>query len=204
VQRFVIHRTLAYPYGRRPLQLRALSTGIDHTRTLRGAVCGAVAAAVWALEQPLDKFVFRSRYDDVELLGKGFTRGHGWYPTGLALHLQNGAIFGAVYANLAPVLPLPPAARGPVVAIAEHLVSWPLAVISDRFHPARAELPTLSGNRRAFVQSTWRHVLFGVVLGELERRLNAEPEPAPPEAEVEFSSNGHGTLEHAVSVEPAS
>ena len=59
-------------------------------------------------------------------------------------------------------------------------------------------------NRRAFAQATWRHLLFGVVLGELERRLNAEPEPAPPAYEGEFSSNGHGTLAHAVSVEPAS
>jgi hypothetical protein len=46
--------------------------------------------------------------------------------------------------------------------------------------------------------------VFGAVLGELERRLNAEPEPTPPEPEAGFSSNGHGSLEHAVSVEPAS
>jgi hypothetical protein len=67
-------------------------------------------------------------------------------------------------------------------------------------HPARRQLPQLAGNRRAFAQATWRHLLFGVVLGELERRLNAEPEPVPPEPEIEFSSNGHGSLERAVSV----
>jgi hypothetical protein len=177
---------------------------IDRTRTLRGAVCGAVAAAIWALEQPLDKFVFSSRYDDIELLGKAVTRGDGWYPVGLALHMQNGASFGAAYANLAPVLPLPPILRGPVVSLAQHLAFWPLGAVADRFHPARNELPAFAGNRRAFAQSAWRHVVFGVVLGELERRLNAEPEPVPPEPETEFSSNGHGTLEHAVSVEPAS
>jgi hypothetical protein len=200
VQQFVIHRTLAYPFRRRPLQLRALSPGIDSTRTLRGAVCGAVAAAVWALQQPLDKLAFSSRHDDVEFLGKAVTRGEQWYPAGLALHLQNGAAVGAVYANLAPVLPVPPVLRGPVIALAEHLVFWPLGAVSDRFHPARKELPALAGNRRAFAQEAWRHVLFGIVLGELERRLNAEPEPAPPEAEADFSSNGHGTLEHAVTV----
>jgi hypothetical protein len=155
---------------------------------------------VWALEQPLDKLVFSSRYDDVELLGRALTRGDSWYPAGLALHMQNGAALGAAYANLAPVLPVPPALRGPVVGLAEHLALWPLGALSDRFHPARKQLPTLAGNRRAFAQAAWRHLLFGIVLGELERRLNAEPEPAPPEAEADFSSNGHGTLEHAVTV----
>jgi hypothetical protein len=181
-----------------------VSPGIDRTRTLRGAVCGAVAAAVWALEQPLDKLVFRSRYDDVELLGKALWRQDGWYPAGLALHMQNGALFGAIYANVAPAIPLPPIARGPVIAFAEHLAFWPLGALSDRFHPARDELPKLAGNRRAFAQAAWRHVLFGLVLGELERRLNATPEPVPPDPEPDFSSNGHGSFEHAVSVEPAS
>ena len=37
-----------------------------------------------------------------------------WYPIGLALHMQNGAIFGAAYANVARLLPLTPTARGPV------------------------------------------------------------------------------------------
>jgi hypothetical protein len=177
---------------------------IDRTRTLRGAVSGAVAAAVWAVQQPIDKVAFGSRYDDIEFLGKAITRGDGWYTAGLMLHLQNGAAFGAAYANLAPLLPVPPVARGPVVALAQHLAFWPLGVISDRFHPARAQLPKFAGNHRAFAQSAWRHLVFGVVLGELERRLNAEPEPAPPLTEAEVSSNGHGTLEHVVTVEPAS
>jgi hypothetical protein len=180
--------------------LRELSPPIDRTRTLRGAVCGAVAAATWALQQPLDKIVFSSRYDDVELLGKAVTRGDGWYPTGLALHMQNGAAFGAIYANIAPAVPLPPALRGPAIALLEHLALWPLGALSDRLHPARKELPRLAGNRQAFAQAAWRHLLFGAVLGELERRVNAVPEPAPPEPEPDFSSNGHGTLEHAVTV----
>jgi hypothetical protein len=171
---------------------------------LRGAVCGALAAAVWALQQPLDKRLFRCDYDDVELLGKAVWRGEGWYPAGLALHIQNGAAFGAVYANLAPFLPLPPLARGPATALGEHLLTWPLTAATDRLHPARRELPALAGNRRAFAQAAWRHLLFGLVLGELEARLsgNDEPEEAPPEAD--YSSNGHGSLEHAVSAEASS
>jgi hypothetical protein len=181
-----------------------LSPAIDRTRTLRGAVCGAVAAAVWAVQQPLDKLVFGCDYDDVELLGKAVTRSDGWYPVGFAMHLQNGALFGAVYANLAPALPLPPAVRGPAAGLFEHVALWPLAALTDRLHPARKELPKLTGSRRAFAQAAWRHLLFGLVLGELERRVNTAPEPAPPEPAADFSSNGHGSLEHAVSVEPAS
>lgn len=181
-----------------------MSPILDRTRTLRGAVCGIVAASVWALQQPLDKLVFGSSYDDVELLGRAVWPGEAWYPAGLALHIQNGAAFGAVYANVAPLMPLPPITRGPALAVAENLALWPLAAMTDRFHPGRKELPVLAGNRRALAQSTWRHLLFGFVLGELERRLNAEPEPAPLAPDADFSSNGHGSLEHAVSVEPSS
>jgi hypothetical protein len=200
----VIHRTLPYPFSARPLQLSTLSPGFDRTRTLRGAACGAVAASVWALQQPLDKLLFSSPHDDVEVLGKAVTRGGGWYPVGLTLHAGNGAVFGAVYANIAPAMPVPAPLRGPLVALVEHLALWPLAAVNDRVHPARDDLPKYGGNRIAFAQATWRHLLFGFVLGELERRVNAEPEPAPPEPPADYSSNGHGSLEGAVSVQSAS
>jgi hypothetical protein len=175
-----------------------VSSGSVPTRTLRGAFCGALAAAVWAFEQPLDKLLLSSGYDDVELLGRAVRNGPGWYRVGLALHTQNGALFGAVYANVAPTLPIAPALRGPVIALAEHLAGWPLVALSDRYHPARNELPALTRNKRAFIQATWRHLLFGLVLGELERRLNPPPEPEPPTAAPDYASNGHGSLERAV------
>jgi hypothetical protein len=154
---------------------------IDRARTLRGAAAGGLAAAAWALQQPLDKRVFGSGYDDVEVLGRMVAprapRGR-WYPLGFALHVHNGAAFGAVYAGaLVPLLaPLPPALRAPLVAQAENFGLWPLGRLSDRFHPARASLPRLAGNRRALAQATWRHLLFGVMLGALERRWNGPPE----------------------------
>lgn len=173
---------------------------IDRTRTLRGALAGAAAAALWALQQPLDKRLIGTDYDDVELLGKAVTRGDLWPVAGAAIHVANGAAFGALYANTAPSLPMPPWARGPAAAVAEHLAGWPLTLATDRLHPARRELPTLWGDARAFAAATWRHVLFGVVMGELERRLNqpqAEPEPVSSET---ASSNGHGPFEHLVAV----
>ncbi len=179
-------------------------SAIDRPRTLRGAVCGGLAAASWALAQPLDKRVLKSSYDDVELLGRVLSKDEGWYPTGLVWHISNGALFGAVYANVAPALPLPAVARGPAVALAEHIALWPLGRVSDRIHPARDQLPKLTGNLRAFAQATWRHLLFGVVLGELERRLNATPEAAPPNVEITYSSNGHGSIEDAMPAQPSS
>lgn len=176
---------------------------IDATRTLRGALAGTVAAGVWVLQQPLDKRAFGLDYDDAELLGKLATRGPGWRPIGLTLHLANGAVFGAVYANGAPLLPVPAATRGPLAGLAEHLASWPLVALSARFHPARNELPRLSGNPRAFWQATWRHLLFGFVLGELERRLNSDDEPPTAEFEATVSTNGHGSLEDAVLARPS-
>jgi hypothetical protein len=148
---------------------------IDRARVARGAAAGGVAAAAWALQQPLDKRALRSDYDDVELLGRTLLpldAGSRWRAAGLALHVQNGALFGAVYALLAPRLPIAPALRGPLVAQVENVGLWPLVRLTDRFHPARDRLPRLTGNRRALAQATWRHLVFGVVMGELERRWN--------------------------------
>ncbi len=172
---------------------------VDRTRTLRGALAGTAAAAVWSAQQPLDRRVFGFSYDDTEILGKLVTRGGAWPVAGLALHLLNGAVFGAAYANIAPRLPLPAWARGPAAALAEHALTWPTTRVTDRVHPARAELPVLWGDPRALAQATWRHLLFGFVLGELERRLNP-PEQVPPGPidDETVSTNGHGSIEHLV------
>jgi hypothetical protein len=169
---------------------------VELRRTLGGALAGSVAAGVWAAQQPLDKRVFGTGYDDVELLGTAVTRGRAWPVAGLAVHLGYGAVFGATYALARPFIPGPPQAAAVLAAMAEHAASWPLVAWVDSQHPARSELVQLSGNRRALAQASWRHLLFGLVLGELERRLNPEDEFEPP-PEVPVSSNGHGDLEQA-------
>ena len=80
--------------------------------------------------------------------------------------------------------------------IAEHLATWPLTIAVDRVHPARDEMPRLSASGRAFAQATWRHLVFGIVMGELERRLNAPADPDLPPYEHIITSNGHGKIEH--------
>jgi len=127
--------------------------------------------------------------------------GGGWQPAGIALHLANGALFGAAYANVAPSLPVAPVLRGPLAGLAEHLATWPGTLVIDRLSLGR-DFPKLWGDPRAFAQATWRHLLFGALLGELERRLNppdAEPEPIDAAA---VASNGHGSVEHLVATGP--
>jgi hypothetical protein len=161
-----------------------------------------VAAAVWAAQQPLDKRIFESDYDDVELVGKLVTRGPQWRAAGLALHVQNGIAFGAVYAQLKPFVPGPPVLRGVAAGLVEHVAFWPLGRFVDRYHPAGRELEKLDGNWRAFAQAAWRHALFGAVLGVLEHALNDRSADEPPEIPV--SSNGHGDIEQVAGAATAS
>lgn len=135
----------------------------------RAAIAGAVAASVWAAVEPLDRRVFGCDYSDVALLGKAVTRSRVWPVAGVAVHALNGAAFGLALDAVRRVTGAPkkPLALG--MALAEHVTLWPLGGLSDRFHPARGEagVPRLLGNRRAFAQATFRHALFGAVLGRL-------------------------------------
>jgi xanthosine utilization system XapX-like protein len=162
----------------------------DRTRTLRGALAGTVGAAAWLAQQPLDRRAFDSDYDDVELLGRLVARGRPEAPAiGAVLHLQNGALFGALYANLAPSLPVPPVLRGPLAGLLEHVVTWPAIALVE---------PSLLRNGRAFAQAAWRHLVFGLVVGELERRLNPPAAELEPVSEAAVASNGHGSPAHLV------
>jgi len=128
------------------------------------------------------------------------TRGRWSTPVGWAIHVVNGALFGALYANLGPRVPLPSWARGPAAGMAEHVATWPSTALLPVLHPAGKEFPRLWGSGPALAQATWRHLLFGVVLGEIERRLNAVPEPEIAPYEAVVSTNGAGTFEPATVV----
>jgi hypothetical protein len=164
-------------------------------RSLRGALAGGIAAAAWAAQQPLDKRVFGCDYDDTELLGKLVTRGPEWRAVGIAIHVGNGALFGGAYALGKPFVPGPPVLRGVALALAEHAATWPGTRLADRYHPARGDMPTLWGSGRALAQATWRHALFGALLGAIEHALNDRSADEPPP--VPASSNGHGDIEAA-------
>jgi hypothetical protein len=119
---------------------------------LRGAVAGAVAAVVWGLQEPLDQHVFGCDYSDVLFLGRGRRS------LGFALHAANGALFGVAFDTLRRRIDVDerPLALG--LALAEHVALWPFIAFVDR---------DLVTSPRAFAQATYRHALFGVLLGRL-------------------------------------
>jgi hypothetical protein len=136
---------------------------------LHPGLAGAVAATAWGLLEPLDRRLFRCDYSDVLLLGKLVTRGRLARPAGFAVHALNGAVFGLVFDQVRRRVPIEKNRLALGMAMAEHVGLYPLSYFVDRFHPARGEegIPPLLTNERAFAQATFRHALFGVVLGRL-------------------------------------
>jgi hypothetical protein len=139
------------------------------SRRLRAAGAGAAAATVWGLLEPVDQRLLGCDYSDIAVLGKAVTRGPHWRVAGFALHAANGAVFGLAFDELRGRLPVSARRLAVGLAITEHLTLYPLCYFIDRYHPARGEpgIPPLLRNPRAFAQATWRHALFGTVLGRL-------------------------------------
>ena len=127
-----------------------------YARRSRAATAGAAAATIWGLQEPLDQRFFGCDFSDIELLGKTVTRGRGWRAAGFAVHAVNGAIFGLVFDELRQRVPMGPRKLAVAAALGEHLALYPLFYFIDR--------PLLK-NPRAFAQETWRHLLFGIILG---------------------------------------
>jgi hypothetical protein len=138
------------------------------TERMRAAGAGAAAAALWGVLEPLDEPLFRSDYRDVAMLGKLVTAGPGWKVAGFALHTANGALFGLGFDVVRRRSRLTPRRLGLALALAENVVLYPLAALADRKHPRRGErhLPPLL-TPRVFAQETFRHAVFGLVLGSL-------------------------------------
>jgi hypothetical protein len=121
------------------------------------------------LQEPVDQRLFRCDYSDIAVLGKLATRSGRWRTAGFAIHALNGAVFGLAFSELRRALRSDSRSLAVAMALGEHATLYPLCYFVDRYHPARGErgVPPLLTNPRAFVQATWRHALFGAVLGRL-------------------------------------
>ena len=105
-----------------------------------------LAATIWGLQEPIDRRIFRCDHSDIAFLGKAVTRGRRWRAAGFAVH------------ELRARVPVAPRKLAVAAAIGEHTVLYPLFYFIDR--------PLLT-NPRTFAQQTWRHALFGYLLGRL-------------------------------------
>jgi hypothetical protein len=135
---------------------------------LRGATAGVVAAAAWAASEPVLGRLLRTPYSDVRLLGRAVTRTRAWPGVGVALHLANGAAFGALFERAG--------LRGVRIGIAaaeiENIMLWPGFALVDRIHPDRRDgnWPPLLRNPRVAVYEVVVHGVFGAILGALTAR----------------------------------
>jgi hypothetical protein len=134
----------------------------------RGAFAGAISAYLWAAAEPFLSPISGTSYTDVRLLGRLVTRGRLWPLAGLALHVGNGAGFGALFAWAGGR----GWKRGVAAAEAENALLWVGMAVVDRVHPDRksGEWPPLLRNGRVFAQEAAAHALFGAVLGALLAR----------------------------------
>ena len=116
------------------------------------AAAGAASALAWAAVEPLDRRVFRCDYSDVELVGFGSRR------LGFAVHAANGALFGLGFDAVRRRTSIDRRRLAVALALGEHAALWPLLLLIDR---------KVATSPRAFAQGTFRHALFGLVLGRL-------------------------------------
>ena len=119
---------------------------------VRAAAAGSVAAVVWGLQEPLDQRVFGCDYSDVLFLGRGHRS------VGFVVHAANGALFGLAFDALRRRVDVDQRRLALALAIGEHLALWPFISLVDR---------GLVTSPRAFAQATYRHALFGFLLGRL-------------------------------------
>ena len=118
----------------------------------RAAAAGAFAALVWGLQEPLDQRIFGCDYSDVLFLGRGRRS------VGFVVHAANGALFGLAFDAVRRRVDVDQRRLALALAIGEHLALWPFIGLVDR---------SLVTSPRAFAQATYRHALFGFVLGRL-------------------------------------
>jgi hypothetical protein len=128
------------------------------------------AAAAWVAAGPAVARLVAppTGYSDVRLLrgllARDSARGRA---VGLAAHLVNGAVFGAIFARAGGR----GWKQGLAAAQIENVALWPGMALVDRVHPDRRSgaWPPLATNGRVFAYEVAVHALFGVVLGALVR-----------------------------------
>jgi hypothetical protein len=106
------------------------------TRALSGALAGFVAAQVYVCAMPVDKGLVGYGYDDVQLVGKLFSRDRrAWPALGLLGNSVLGSALGAAGGLAWPFLPGPAWLRGLAFAQGDHAMHFAFSKWIDRAYP---------------------------------------------------------------------
>ena len=119
---------------------------------VRAAAAAAAAATLWGLLEPVDRRLFGSDYSDIELVGRGNRS------LGFVVHAGNGALFGLAFDEARRRVAVDQRRLALGLALGEHVALWPVLLLIDR---------RVATSPRAFAQGTFRHAVFGLVLGRL-------------------------------------
>ncbi|MEO7018815.1 MAG: DUF6789 family protein [Ktedonobacteraceae bacterium] len=141
----------------------------------RAAAAGLVATAAYSVAMETDKYLTNNHFNDVTfiegLLGDTDTSSPRTAALAWTLHFLNGAMLAEVYAAICKrFLPGPNWLKGMIFGGAFITAVWPITPLVDRYHPMikSGQLPHLA-NWTAFWQNVLRHLVFGLVLGLLDR-----------------------------------
>lgn len=137
-------------------------------RDLHAALAGAVAAGAWVAAEPAIRRVAGGTHRELRLISGLLSPNGGSDGLGLAVHLANGAAFGAAFSRLGGH----GIRRAVVAAQVENAILWPGMAVADRVHPdvRSGTWPNLLTDRGTIAQEIGGHLVFGVVLGALIRR----------------------------------
>jgi hypothetical protein len=136
-------------------------------RDLHAALAGAAAAAAWVATEPVTRRLAGGTHRELRLISGTLAGERGGDSLGWAVHLANGAAFGAAFRRLGGH----GLVRAVAAAQAENMVLWPGMAIVDRIHPdvRSGAWPKLFTDPGTIAQEIAGHVVFGVVLGALVR-----------------------------------
>ncbi len=141
----------------------------------RAAAAGLVATAAYSIAMETDKYITDNHFNDVTfiegLLGDTGASSPRTAALAWALHFLNGAMLAEVYAAICKrFLPGPNWLKGMIFGGVFIAAVWPITPFVDRYHPMikSGQLPHLA-NWAAFWQNVLRHLVFGLVLGLLDR-----------------------------------
>ena len=139
-------------------------------------VSGVIAGAVYAVTAEIDNRISDVNLDDLKVLGwplvsdKRQAKAIGVIP-----HLAFSIGLAGVYGVVRKRLPGPGWIAGPLFALTEGTVLYPLALLENRHEGIRSGAIDRYLTLNAYLQSLPRHLTYGLTMGVLYDRIARRP-----------------------------